>query len=684
MKSTLKILIFSCLLYLSLQNAFQCNVAGCQYCSYPNNCGLCQNNNVLSLNATSGLLYCSPVTCPANCQTCFQNSVCQNCSSGFYITSNGSCASQQTSNSSIPANCLWGANGQNCTLCQYGYSQQAGQCYLTIDRNMFSGNLGYDIGCQIKLNPMICQICQSGYFVGPLGKCIAQTINQQTCSIQNCLYCTNSNNTCAVCATGYQLTSSNTCTQNTCNTPNCVSCGSNGLCNGCSIGYNLLTSNSTCQQVGYGCTVPNCVSCSGPQNCGKCQDGYLPTAYVQKGQTFYLCKKLSCPYNIQNCQTCVTNFNDLLNFNQVLCSLCNSGYNLVNGYCVAQITTYTCSNVTNCLQCSYTNFCSLCNNNFSLTTSGTCVPTQCNVPNCAVCNVNNVCAQCNAGFTLNVASLPSVWNSAVDFGTFALNTCVPNSIICNITGCAYCNSNNVCASCIQGYDFSSQNPNQCVPTCTVSNCFQCVESNQNICNICVPGFSVSSTGQCNYISGSNSCGSNCANSSCIYNYQYQTPECLSCNPPNILFNMQCYSPTACNIYGCTLCQPGTSIPICLQCSQGLVLNGNQCMKLNCNNGVPNCVYCIQNGACLGCAQGFMLSNTTGTPSCIAQGSVSSCNVQNCLTCQSGNPNMCQTCAKPYTQKNGICVCGFQNCLQCNTNSFSCDSCPAPLFTWLNT
>ena len=64
MKSTLAILVLSCLVILSLQNSFQCNVSGCQYCSFPNSCGLCQNNNVLQFNTTSGAFYCQSVTCP--------------------------------------------------------------------------------------------------------------------------------------------------------------------------------------------------------------------------------------------------------------------------------------------------------------------------------------------------------------------------------------------------------------------------------------------------------------------------------------------------------------------------------------------------------------------------------------------------------------------------------------------
>lgn len=110
MQSTLKILLFLGLLCLSLQAGFQCNVVNCQYCSYPNVCGLCQNNSLLTFNSTSGNFYCSPLSCPANCHTCYQNNTCQVCSNNFFLTSTGTCSNNQTSNSTLPPNCLWGNN----------------------------------------------------------------------------------------------------------------------------------------------------------------------------------------------------------------------------------------------------------------------------------------------------------------------------------------------------------------------------------------------------------------------------------------------------------------------------------------------------------------------------------------------------------------------------------------------
>lgn len=39
--------------------------------------------------------------------------------------------------------------------------------------------------------------------------------------------------------------------------------------------------------------------------------------------------------------------------------------------------------------------------------------------------------------------------------------------------------------------------------------------------------------------------------------------------------------------------------------------------------------------------------------------MSVCGVANCLTCVSGNANMCQTCASPYVvSSTGMCACKF--------------------------
>ena len=150
----------------------------------------------------------------------------------------------------------------------------------------------------------------------------------------------------------------------------------------------------------------------------------------------------------------------------------------------------------------------------------------------------------------------------------------------------------------------------------------------------------------------------------------------------ILNQGQCYTAT-CNIFGCAQCATYSTPPVCLKCNQGLLMSGTgYCQQLNCNNSVANCILCIQNNYCLGCAQGFLLVNNSGTTSCVAQNAT--CSDPNCIEC-SANGATCTKCAMPYNATaSGVCVCGFQNCLQCSTSGITCDMCSPPLYTSLQT
>ena len=399
----------------------------------------------------------------------------------------------------------------------------------------------------------------------------------------------------------YQLTSSGTCTNNVCAQTGCMACSSNGQCSACLVGYQFNSTSKSCQVAGYGCNDQNCQFCSGPQSCGQCKPGYQIGNYPATGSinSVRLCRPLICPYNVTNCMSCSLSYDSNFNFQKTLCSACNSGFILVNGYCVANLVAPTCS-VSNCNSCSYNNFCKLCNSGFSLTSYGTCVPTQCTVANCASCSLNYICQQCNTNYTLALSPLQLTSATAYGFASWALTQqCVPNTVSCNVANCAYCLSANQCASCATGYDFSASNSNLCVASCNVANCFQCTEGNANNCTTCSPGFQSQSSGaSCQAIPVN--CGSGCANSSCIYNWVTAQPECTACQSSLTLYKGVCYQST-CNIYGCSVCANWASPFYCITCNQGLILTNGYCSKTNCNNGVANCITCIQTGPCTGCA-----------------------------------------------------------------------------------
>lgn len=194
-----------------------------------------------------------------------------------------------------------------------------------------------------------------------------------------------------------------------------------------------------------------------------------------------MCIKLPCPFNITNCKACVSAYDTVFNFNKIVCApnQCADNYVYLNGYCVPSLpnnTTFTC-NVANCQNCSYNNFCSVCAAGYYLTRAGACQISSCNVPNCQSCGLNNICSQCANGYSLALGplSLTSTYTNMVNFGLYLLQQqCVPSSISCNISNCAYCLQNNVCAQCATGYDFSTTNSSMCAPACTIANCLQCV------------------------------------------------------------------------------------------------------------------------------------------------------------------------------------------------------------------
>lgn len=319
------------------------------------------NNYLLTLNIITGQFYCNPITCPSNCMTCYQNNICQNCSAGYFITNTGQCSMNSTSSAKLSPYCLWGLNNTNCQLCSYGYTLLNGYCYQTIT---VTSN---DPNCLVKMTSAICQICQNGYIVNIYGKCINSQYNITT--IPFCLVY--SNYSCQFCA-GYPINNNGTCGNVSNNVTNCAVYSNNTQCSACQTGY-ILMQNNTCLPVGYGCNVQYCQMCIGPQNCSVCQVGYQLFAFNISSGYLYLCKKLPCPYNINNCNACAYNYNSIFQYGQILCDInsCAIGYINVYGYCVANITntSISCnqSMVPNCLSCSYPNFCSQCQAGYSLT-----------------------------------------------------------------------------------------------------------------------------------------------------------------------------------------------------------------------------------------------------------------------------------------------------------------------------
>ena len=326
----------------------------------------------------------------------------------------------------------------------------------------------------------ICQICKTNYIVGFLGKCVPNQANT-SCTISNCFYCGDTNNTCTVCFNGFQVSPSGGCVSLLCSILGCLECSNSTQCKTCMSGFFIGSVNKNCTPAGYGCDIAGCAICNDSQSCAQCKIGWQLTAYTVGNNTVWLCYNTSCPTNITNCNKCSIQYNTIFQYGQIFCEAnsCIPPYINVYGYCVAKLSAAAIpcdpTIVPGCITCAYNNFCSVCSNGYTLTLGGTCQQTICNVVNCASCGINNICQACNSNYKLvggflSIIPFTDVFNYAYNI---KYRQCIFDSaIICNIPNCAYCFSPGHCFSCATGYDFDAANVN-CIKACTIPNCYQC-------------------------------------------------------------------------------------------------------------------------------------------------------------------------------------------------------------------
>lgn len=242
------------------QSAYVCDVPNCATCSYLGVCGLCANNYMLMMNATTGQTYCASVTCTlSNCNTCYSNNTCSVCASGYVVANNGTCISSTstlappTCSSSVKW-CLSCASSTSCALCQFGFNLQGGSCYpnygamdefSTTSLNCLSGFAGY-----------MCQFCKPNYMVSPSYACVA--IPSFTCEIDNCTVCSSATS-CLLCVDGFYKTSTGECSEYECSIEYCSTCSSDTTCSACLPTFELV--KNACMFKSYACNVENCAAC---------------------------------------------------------------------------------------------------------------------------------------------------------------------------------------------------------------------------------------------------------------------------------------------------------------------------------------------------------------------------------------------------------------------------------------
>jgi len=320
----------------------------------------------------------------------------------------------------------------------------------------------------------------------------------------------------------------------------------------------------------------NCVGCN-RHSCKRCQSGlylyilsqqsvYSNGSYVLE-QCFTACPDGTYPQSQQHweCISCSTNCR--LCTSSSICQVCNTGYNLINGYCTINCPAGTyvnaygsCSNCpTFCQSCTSTN-CTSCQNNGSnylymnvtvgivncvascpsnyyVDASGWC---QHCPSTCTACTAYNSCTQCISNYTLSSGMCTNT-NSTV---------CTTNCQLCTNGNCLQCNlpylllvnpntASSECVSvCPSGYFAGIYTCNKCNSSCTactntINNCIQCQPGlflfGYSCVNICPVGYFASTTSQfCQ------PCPNNCLNC-------YNTATCVTCQIGYFIYNGQCYT-----------------------------------------------------------------------------------------------------------------------------------------------
>ncbi|KAH0575904.1 Cysteine-rich membrane protein 1 [Spironucleus salmonicida] len=354
---------------------------------------------------------------------------------------------------------------------------------------------------------------------------------------------------------------------------------------------NTFLQNNKCEDCPFFCD-----TCADPNSCITCSNGYKRNPETKL-----------CEVTCQNSDTCAANKNGFCNPATLTCQSC----------------------IHNCVLCSSTTICDVCEpNEFVTTVEGQCTKKCENIDNGNYCE-NGVPTACGEGLTSeckcddakNCASCTPTKNKCA--------TCLPNWKL---------NEAGECADCEDGFSLVNKNCVLCTSTqttaCTCStakNCQTC-DAEMSKCKTCIGNFDPSGPIPC----------SKCKDK--FFEDTSKTPhECVTCHAT------------------CTTC---SSSSVCTACADGFSLESNDCVS--CTDA--NCKTCLASkDECTACKFGFIMENQK----CAACPS-------DCANCD-GDKNICKVCNNSFFAKDGTCTacdgnktekctCGEAvNCATCDTS-----------------
>ena len=189
---------------------------------------------------------------------------------------------------------------------------------------MASSNCSSFADCT-SCNASGCLSCRVGFspnFDGQL--CVANP-----CNVSNCLYCSpSSSSTCLRCSSLFALANGgSSCSVAACKLTNCLTCKPNSqFCDACQTGFVLNIWTNKCEAMPL--SIANCVAfmidSSNQARCIGCGLGLVPSF------DRFTCVP-NCPPACLNCT------------NSTICSLCSSGYSILNGSCTINTCNSGCS-----------------------------------------------------------------------------------------------------------------------------------------------------------------------------------------------------------------------------------------------------------------------------------------------------------------------------------------------------
>ncbi|OMJ65691.1 hypothetical protein SteCoe_37776 [Stentor coeruleus] len=261
---------------------------------------------------------------------------------------------------------------------------------------------------------------------------------------------------------------------------------------------------------------------------------------------------------------------------------------------------------------------------------------NCLIENCETCSPlsKEVCINCNYKFIRD-----------------RLIGCVEEPARKSIIENCIKNINGRCEICSEGYEVYEGRCNpECLPGCSCFEPYECLKSHSRIlcddsnclscvfssCDYCNTGYSLGTDGWCY------SCPYNC--------YDCVSGICYKCNDGYDLSGNSCVIESTCNVDHCLTC---SSTYVCSFCETGYGSDGYG----NCQSCPYNCIDCI-GSECYTCDSGYEVENGQ----CVIENT--SCNVLNCLTCESSN--VCSFCDYGYGADGyggcGLCPVGCDDCL----------------------